>query len=1042
MSQPYIEDLPAYFTEVKDLCNWFRGHVDATELRERLLVIHGIGGSGKSSLLRMFRMYCRGIGTPVALASGDEAKSAPAILSDWANDLKVDDVILPTFVQMLEHYRTIQAKVEDQTNKTLQEDTDRKYFAGLRQTLADRFNEGELHTLCFDLGIDYDDLPGASKSDKARELVAYLKRHRRISELIDTGQQIRPDVSWDGVRAVSPRALSNTLGSIDGAAYADIDLLLDPAKKLTDDFLADVERSAPKRRLVLMLDTFEQLSALENWARGLAQRLYPNVLLVIAGRTIPNWGRAWPGWLAQAHVEELKPMTDDIIRELVRGYYATVRGGEPDPKQVEAIIGFARGLPMVVTSAVQLWVEHGVEDFAAVKAEVVADLVDRLKEGVPEAMTSVLEAAATVRWFNKDILRAVTGQGDVVQTYDELRRFPFVRSRVEGLALHDAVREIMDEYLHVHDHERHRELHERAAGYFETQMVMYSDEDVERIEREILYHRVRADEKAGIEEFQKKAEDLTQGRFVDRLRALLNDANTYPLEYENSKLWRQYYGARLAHLEARFAEAEKAYQEIAENEQAESKLEAYARCDWGTLMAGGYKRLGTEDAIDKTVDMLKKSLGLTSLDLHLSGSLFGLARVARRQGDWEKQNKYLEEAKFFFEKQKDQHGIATVYAEMRRAYARRGLWKDFLNAHESAEEALSKVSQPVAAKVLEMTLLGDWGWSLALAGRPAKCVENARRASEIADELKDDVSKLHALRDLAWGLGAQDRFADSEERFGECLAIVQQRKLAVEEKGSILGFWGAVLGRKGDYAEAQRKLEESLKIKDEDRERDIPGIQEPLIWLGLALELQRKWAEAEERYQQNQKYKRYRHYFDATALTGLVRVKHAQHDYDVIPALLLEAEALAQQYEYNDHFASLRLTQGHVAWDGRIPDWGGGFDAARQYYQQALIYALRYNRFLLDEALSGRPLRTPGGTPLRPIIPHCLERGEEGQRMLAELRDWWEKGDVGAPHTDTISLITKDMPLLKAESATRDFEPGDGSPQRPVLEQIDEAISR
>ena len=216
-------------------------------------------------------------------------------------------------------------------------------------------------------------------------------------------------------------------------------------------------------------------------------------------------------------------MTDDVMRDLVRRYYATIRGGEPDPKQVDAIIGFARGLPMVVTSAVQLWVEYGVEDFETVKAEVVADLVDRLKEGVPEEMTPVLEAAATVRWFNKDVLRAVTGQADVNQAYDELRRFPFVRSRVEGLALHDAVREIMDDYLRVHDPERHRELHERAGGIFRGADGKATGEEAERLGLERLYHRIRADEEAGIELFQEMAEDLVRYRFVNRLRALLNE---------------------------------------------------------------------------------------------------------------------------------------------------------------------------------------------------------------------------------------------------------------------------------------------------------------------------------------------------------------------------------------------------------------------------------------------------------------------------------------------------------------------------------------
>jgi hypothetical protein len=82
-------------------------------------------------------------------------------------------------------------------------------------------------------------------------------------------------------------------------------------------------------------------------------------------------------------------------------------------------------------------------------------------------------------------------------------------------------------------------------------------------------------------------------------------------------------------------------------------------------------------------------------------------------------------------------------------------------------------------------------------------------------------------------------------------------------------------------------------------------------------------------------------------------------------------EQLAQQYEYNDYLTSLYLTRGHISWDEYIPEWDGGFDSALHYYQHALIHALHFNRFLLDEALSGRAQ----GTPLRPIILHCLERG-------------------------------------------------------------------
>jgi tetratricopeptide (TPR) repeat protein len=61
----------------------------------------------------------------------------------------------------------------------------------LRQTLTGLFDDGELRTLCFDLGIDYQSLPGEGKADKARELVAYCDRHGRIAELEDQVRQLR-----------------------------------------------------------------------------------------------------------------------------------------------------------------------------------------------------------------------------------------------------------------------------------------------------------------------------------------------------------------------------------------------------------------------------------------------------------------------------------------------------------------------------------------------------------------------------------------------------------------------------------------------------------------------------------------------------------------------------------------------------------------------------------------------------------------------------------------------------------------------------------
>lgn len=50
-----------------------------------------------------------------------------------------------------------------------------------------------------------------------------------------------------------------------GFKMPDIDLLLNPADKLTEDFLADVAQAADDQRIVLMLDNFEQMPGLEDW---------------------------------------------------------------------------------------------------------------------------------------------------------------------------------------------------------------------------------------------------------------------------------------------------------------------------------------------------------------------------------------------------------------------------------------------------------------------------------------------------------------------------------------------------------------------------------------------------------------------------------------------------------------------------------------------------------------------------------------------------------------------------------------------------------
>ena len=58
----------------------------------------------------------------------------------------------------------------------------------LHTLLVAHFGDGELRTLCFVLGEDYEALPGEDKSDKARELILRLERRDEIRRLLEEAE--------------------------------------------------------------------------------------------------------------------------------------------------------------------------------------------------------------------------------------------------------------------------------------------------------------------------------------------------------------------------------------------------------------------------------------------------------------------------------------------------------------------------------------------------------------------------------------------------------------------------------------------------------------------------------------------------------------------------------------------------------------------------------------------------------------------------------------------------------------------------------------
>jgi len=995
MQSDFDNNLQSYFTDMEHLRGMFKEYVVAPSLPKRIIVIHGVGGSGKSSLLRMFRIHCKSEKIPVALASGDDTKSIFDVITRWMDDLKEDGVKFSSLIKTIEAYRTIQAKVDDQTKKTQN--------AGGRMA----------------------DIASKAASKTAETAGGALLGAAIGSVIPGVGTAIGGALGGV-VSGMGAEALTDWLRGF--LTKPDIDLLLDPAKRLTTDFLADIAKAAEKKRLVLLLDTYEQMTALEDLIGEVAQKIHPNILMVVAGRKLPEWNRMWQGWMASAQIEELKPMTEDIMRQLIRRYYSTMRGGEPNSAQVETIIRFARGLPMVVTSAVQLWVKYGVEDFQSVKAEIVANLVDRLMEGVPSNLIPALEAAAVVRWFDQPILRAVTGLEDVRNIYNDLRRFPFVRTRAEGLALHDSVREMMDENLRVQDSERHSNLHERAAVYFEKQLEKLTGDEFERLKLEYLYHHIFANEVVGINLFQETAEELTRSHQINRLRFLLNDITSYDkqLVLENSRLWIRYYKIRLINLEGNWVQATEMYSDLYNQGILDKKLLAYTLCDWAYALST--RELVFQQGIgEKVIRLSQQSLeALPELDEKLILNY-------RTQSDiyyliwaqWDKAFELLEKARLFYKEKDSNYGQALILKSIQTLSAVRGDWKRMLSTRS---QGLALLPKQYNRSSLYAELLAGWSPAYAWTGRYANAESNTRLGISIATEV-GEIDIRGYLRDLSLILAFEGKHKESKEYIEKGFALGIHLGRSTLDRSTTLRWQAVGEMRAGDSESAYRILEEVIDLVNQAAY--TPSMGEIFAWQGLLNELRKDWLIALSCYQQSLKF-RGRQYFECAALTGLVRVKHAQGDYVAITSPLAEAEQLAQKHEYNDHLASLRLTQGHLAWktDNK--------DDAISFYKHAIIYSIRYNRFLLDELLSGRSQ----GTPLLPIIPYCLEHGEEGKEILLTLREWWRTGmnDIGTPRQDTISPIPEGISLLEAEKIAREREQGDGSMQKSVIEQFEAVL--
>jgi hypothetical protein len=81
---------------------------------------------------------------------------------------------------------------------------DRAAQVAVARRIEKLFTAAQLRPLCFDLGVDYDNLEGTTKAEKARSLITYMVNRGRFHELVRACQELRDNVDWESLAGIVP----------------------------------------------------------------------------------------------------------------------------------------------------------------------------------------------------------------------------------------------------------------------------------------------------------------------------------------------------------------------------------------------------------------------------------------------------------------------------------------------------------------------------------------------------------------------------------------------------------------------------------------------------------------------------------------------------------------------------------------------------------------------------------------------------------------------------------------------------------------------
>jgi hypothetical protein len=256
-------------------------------------------------------------------------------------------------------------------------------------------------------------------------------------------------------------------------------------------------REVVTSRTVLLIDSFEALSGLEAWMRSTLVPSFPDgALLVAAGRRPPAEGwRSEPGWRDLVRVVALRNLDPAASGELLRAR------GVP-PQEVDDLVRVTFGHPLALVVAADVVAQHGAPSLAAVgpsassplaQPDAAVRLLARFVDEVDDPRErAALHLCGHARRVDLAMLRRVLIVDDrsAESLFAWLRVRPYVTVAMDGLHIHEVVRDALDADLRWRDHDAFVGLHGRIRQVIVDRAARQVGREQQRTMADLLFlHR-------------------------------------------------------------------------------------------------------------------------------------------------------------------------------------------------------------------------------------------------------------------------------------------------------------------------------------------------------------------------------------------------------------------------------------------------------------------------------------------------------------------------------------------------------------------------